>query len=64
MAKEKNLKLIAASERSERPATLILTGYLCAVWPSKFGHERIASFEFDFWMDWGAIMDSEYNDQQ
>ena len=33
------VKLIAASERSERVATLILTGFLWPVWPSKFGHE-------------------------
>ena len=27
-------------------------GYLCAFWPSRFGHNHVTSFELNFWMGW------------
>ena len=31
--------IVAASERSERAAILIVTGFLWSMWPSRLGHD-------------------------
>ena len=35
----RGMGIIAASERGERAATLIMTGFLWSMWPSRLGHD-------------------------
>ena len=48
--------IIPASKRSERAATLIVTGFLWSIWPSRLGHDwnSHASSKLDFWTGWLA----------
>ena len=33
------IRIVAASERNERAAKLIVTGFLWSMWPSRLGHD-------------------------
>ena len=53
------LSIIAASERNGRAATLIVTGFLWSMWPSRLGHcyfysQAISDLEIrpDWWAGW------------